>query len=224
MTSPIGCSGGSTGREGASAPQTGLSSASRIEPASAVSPVPASIPSAGGFLADAILAGKEQGKMALYFGCIDTLGHVARLPNGKSVWDPRRDFPGFPWSESHLDCGLLKNGKHPDVCDGKVYWTAGGRSLWYAFFWWDRSKDTRGASNSGFYVRGFGWPEAQQAFDYACAAFPKVVAGQAYPLVLQGPVAASAIEARRAETAQTGSVHESAGPQDDAQTASDTLS
>ena len=70
--------------------------------------------------------------------------------------------------------------------DGRVYWTAGGnKAFWYAFYWWDRSVDKRGASNSGFYVRGFGWPEAQAAFDYALSQFPHVVARQKYPLVLQ---------------------------------------
>ncbi len=86
-----------------------------------------------------------------------------------------------------MDAGLLKNGKRPDVCDGKVFWTCGGTTLWYAFFWWDRSVDRRGACNSGFYVRGFGWPEAQAAFDYACAEFPNVVARQRHPLILQDP-------------------------------------
>jgi hypothetical protein len=84
-----------------------------------------------------------------------------------------------------MDTGLLKNGKHADSPDGRVWWTCGGLTFWYAFFWWDRSVDTRGACNSGFYVRGFGWPEAQEAFDYACAAYPQVVARQKHPLVLQ---------------------------------------
>lgn len=86
-----------------------------------------------------------------------------------------------------MDGGLLKNGKSTDVYDGKVFWTCGGLSFWYAFFWWDRSGDTRGASNSGFYVRGYGWPEAQQAFDYACAQFPHIVARQHQPLILIEP-------------------------------------
>lgn len=87
-----------------------------------------------------------------------------------------------------MDGGLLKNGERPDVYDGKVYWTCGGTpemAFWYAFYWWDRSADARGASNSGFYVRGFGWPEAQEAFDYACQQFPWVIARQKHLLVLQ---------------------------------------
>lgn len=134
----------------------------------------------------AIDAGKSQGKLALYFGCLRKIGHFLHHTNGRTIYDPQHDIhPGFHWSEPLLDGGLLKNGHHPDIYDGKVFWTCGGRSFWYAFFWWDNSIDHRGASNSGFYVRGFGWPEAQMAFDYACAKFPTVVARQRYPLVLQ---------------------------------------
>lgn len=87
-----------------------------------------------------------------------------------------------------MDGGLLKNGKRRDVYDGKVFWTCGGLEFWYAFFWWDNSVDRRGASNSGFYVRGFGWPEATAAFEYACEQFPQVVGRQRQPLVLQDRV------------------------------------
>lgn len=138
-------------------------------------------------LQKAIAAGKAEGKLALYFGCRGGLGHYLHKPDSQKVWDTRRDMPGLPWSPELMDAGLLRNGKRPDVCDGRVYWTCVGLSLWYAFYWWDRSKDKRGASNSGFYVRGFGWPEAQEAFDYACQVFPDVVARQAHPLVLQEP-------------------------------------
>jgi hypothetical protein len=133
----------------------------------------------------AVEAGQAQGKQALYFGCWDRPGHYLHRPGGYTVRDARTDYPGLPWTSSLMDCGLLKNGKRPDVCDGKVFWTCGGLAFWYAFFWWDRSGDGRGNSNSGFYVRGFGWPEAQAAFDYACSEFPKIVARQAHPLILQ---------------------------------------
>jgi hypothetical protein len=133
----------------------------------------------------AIAAGKDQGTVALYWGCWNRVGHYLHHKNGRTIYDARHDIPGFPWSDSLLDGGLLKNGEHPDVYDGKVFWTCGGTSFWYAFLWWDNSIDRRGASNSGFYVRGFGWPEAQAAFDYACAEFPSVVARQKQPLVLQ---------------------------------------
>lgn len=130
--------------------------------------------------------GKQQGKIALYFGCWDRSGHYLHHPGGGTLWEARRDYPHFPWSLALLDTGLLKNGKHADVYDGRVYWTLGGRALWHAFFWWDRSVDQRGASNSGFYVRGFGADETQKAFDYACGQFPKVVARQKHPLIPQG--------------------------------------
>lgn len=135
----------------------------------------------------AVEAGQAAGKLALYFGCWDRPGHYLHAPKGRTIWDAQRNVPGFPWSGGLMDTGLLKNGEHPDVCDGKVFWTCGGLAFWYAFFWWDRSVDGRGAGNSGFYVRGFGWPEAQQAFDYACAEFPTVASRQKYPLILQNP-------------------------------------
>lgn len=144
----------------------------------------------GSRLQKAIDAGKAQGKLALYFGCMDRPGHYLHDSSGRTVRDEQQKDKGFPWSLALMDGGLLKNGKRPDIYDGKVYWTAGGLSFWYSFFWWDRSVDSRGASNSGFYVRGFGWPEAQEAFDYACGVFPRVVVRQRQPLILQEPVPA----------------------------------
>lgn len=138
-------------------------------------------------LTEAIEAGKAAGKIALYFGCWREVGHYLHRENGSKIWEPKRDLPGFPWSSALLDSGLLKNGKRPDRYDGKVFWTCGGHPFWYAFYWWDQSVDRRGMSNSGFYVRGFGWPEAQDAFDFAVAAFPHVVKRQHFPLVLQNP-------------------------------------
>jgi hypothetical protein len=109
-------------------------------------------------------------KLALYFG-YGRGGHFLRGPL-RDTLDPQQEYPGFPWSIGSLDCGLLKNGKVPDAPDGRVHWTCGGKPvLWHAFFWWDRSGDKRGASNSGFYVRGF---------------WPKVVERQRFPLVLVG--------------------------------------
>lgn len=135
----------------------------------------------------AVEAGQALGKLALYFGCWNDLGHFLHRSDGRTVWEGR-EFQDLPWSVGLMDTGLLKNGKRPDVYDGKVFWTCGGaKALWYAFYWWDRSVDRRGASNSGLYVRGFGWPEAQAAFDYACTQFPKIVSRQAHPLILQNP-------------------------------------
>jgi hypothetical protein len=130
-------------------------------------------------------------KRALYFGCLGGTGHYLHDADERKIWDMAR-VPGFPWTLGHLDTGLLTNGRRPDVYDGKVFWTCGGTPLWLAFFWWDRSVDHRGASNSGFYVQGFDHEHAQDAFEYACAAFPQVVARQRHPLALQGNPSAPA--------------------------------
>jgi hypothetical protein len=133
-------------------------------------------------LESAIRSGKALGKKALYFGCWTNAGHFLHETGGGHVYNLPEDFP---WTEDLMDGGLLKNRKVKDFPTGQVYWTCGGKALWYAFCWWDRSVDSRGACNSGFYVRGFGWPEAQAAFDYACSQFSFVVERQKYPLVLQ---------------------------------------
>lgn len=123
-------------------------------------------------------------KDAFCFGC----------GNGGHFLRDRHDYEfhilpnGFPWKYGHLDTGLLKNGKIPDSPDGRVFWTCGGSSnLWFAFYWWDRSGDSRPGSNSGFYVRGFELDKknVQAAFDYACSIFPLIVERQHFPLILQ---------------------------------------
>lgn len=136
-------------------------------------------------LDDAVARGKETGPLALYFGCWDQPGHYLHHPDGRRIWDA--SYFQLPWKDGLMDGGLLKNGKRVDVPDGRVWWTCGGLTFWYAFYWWDRSGDKRGASNSGFYVRGFGWPETREAFDYACSSYPNIVDRQRYPLVLQEP-------------------------------------
>jgi hypothetical protein len=134
----------------------------------------------------AIDRGRELGKLALYFGCWRQPGHYLHGPDGSNVQGMAVYPTDLPWDESLMDTGLLKNAKVPDVPSGKVYWTCGGaKAFWYAFYWWDRSVDTRGACNSGLYVRGFGWPEEDAAFEYGCSQFPNVVKRQRYPLVLQ---------------------------------------
>lgn len=140
-------------------------------------------------LETAIAKDNALGKLALYFGCWDNPGHYLHRPDGRKIWRAQSSdkVPEFPWSDALLDTGLLKNGNHPDTCNGKVFWTCGGLSFWYAFFWWDRSGDSRDNSNSGLYVRGFDWPETQAAFDYGCEQFPKIVARQKHPLILQEP-------------------------------------
>lgn len=120
-------------------------------------------------------------KRALYFG-FGSGGHFLRVNDWRTV-DPG-EIPGFPWDVTLLDTGLLKNRKVPDMPDGRVHWTGGGVPLWLAFFWWDRSGDKRGASNSGFYVQGFSPREAQAALDFACEQWPDVAKRQELPLVL----------------------------------------
>jgi hypothetical protein len=127
----------------------------------------------------------DNSKRALYFGYAPGGGHFLQCPNKPLSLAPERDVPGFPWNIGLLDCGLLKNGRHDDVYDGRVFWTCGGDPLWLAFVWWDRSGDKRGASNSGFYVQGFQLTDRQAAFDYASSIFPQVIARQTHPLVLE---------------------------------------
>lgn len=128
----------------------------------------------------AIDEGQRLGKVALYFGCWDQPGHFLHDVHGRTIY---KGYEDLPWGDGLMDTGLLKNSKVPD---GRVFWTCGGaKAFWYAFYWWDRSVDTRGACNSGFYVRGFRWPEERAAFDYACSQFPFIVKRQNYPLILQ---------------------------------------
>ena len=121
-------------------------------------------------------------KLALYFG----YGNGGPFLRGlsRASLSPQQDCPGFPWEIQHLDTGLLNNRGVPDAPDGRVHWTCGGKPvLWHAFFWWDRSGDSRSGSNSGFYVRGFE-DARREGFDFACAAWPQVVERQRFALVL----------------------------------------
>lgn len=132
-------------------------------------------------------------RLALYFGYGPgghsfPHGHWLRgLPGPRSeAIDPQHDVPGFPWRPELLDTGLLNNGRVADQPDGRVWWTCGGvRVLWHAFYWWDRSGDSRPASNSGFYVRGFPIELREEAFAFALEAWPAVVARQQHPLRLE---------------------------------------
>lgn len=134
-------------------------------------------------LEQAIQNGQSLGRMALYFGCWNQAGHYLHGVGGRSIYGDRP--ADLPWDVGMMDATLLRNGKVPDLPNGKVYWTCGGKdAFWYAFYWWDRSVDRRGACNSGLYVRGFGWPETKAAFEYACSQFPNVVERQKFPLVL----------------------------------------
>jgi hypothetical protein len=130
-------------------------------------------------------------KLALYFG-YGAGGHFLRGNGRRDSLVPKRDYPGFPWTISHLDTGLLRNGKIPDKPDGRIFWTCVGSDvatdLWYAFYWWDRSGDSRPGSNSGFYVHGFSENEILAALSFACAAWPEIIARQAFPLTLVNPL------------------------------------
>jgi len=135
-------------------------------------------------------------RRALYFG-YGPGGHFLRF--GEHDWrtslHPEQDVPGFPWGCELLDTGLLKNRGVPDAPDGRVHCVCGGRpDLWFGFFWWDRSGDSRPACNSGFYVLGFEPPEvtrtsveeaAPRAFAFACEQWPSIVKRQLHPLALQ---------------------------------------
>lgn len=145
-------------------------------------------------------------KRSLYFGCLGGLGHYLNDGTGHRAISTGH-VPGLPWNIGHMDAQLLKNGKRPDVYDGRVFWTCGGRDLnadlWFAFYWWDRSVDKRGASNSGFYVHGFPWPEVEAAFAFAFERWPNVIERQRQPLVLQiTPDEAARIQRARATTAE----------------------
>lgn len=133
-------------------------------------------------------------KLALFHGCWGEAGHYLFDKDHRTVWRDRLP-PGLPWNDGHMDNLLVVNASNKkDITDGRVFWTCGGRAeLWFAFVWWDRSGDSRPNSNSGFYVRGFGpdplTPEtakaaAGEAFAFACAEFPKIVARQHFPLCL----------------------------------------
>ena len=140
------------------------------------------------------MTGGTDAKLALYFGCRgrNEAGHYLQSQDGRTIWDPATVQPRLPWGEGHMDSGLLKNGNRPDVADGRVFWTLGGRDiacLWHAFFWWDNSGDKRGGSNSGLYVYGFAHKQDREAFAFGCAAFPMVMERQRHPLVLQAPTA-----------------------------------
>ena len=136
-------------------------------------------------LEEAVERSIQLGKMALYFGCWNSAGHYLHDVKGHTLWHEDNRPTDLPWDECLMDATLLKNRKVPDLPTGKVYWACGGLALWYAFYWWDRSIDTRPGCNSGFYVRGFGWPEESAAFAYACEQFPFVVRRQKHALVLQ---------------------------------------
>lgn len=120
---------------------------------------------------------------AVYFGCLGEVGHYLHHDDGTRTLN-NSEFPW--WSLGLIDGGLLRNGKIADEQTGHVKWVCGGvPDPWHAFAWWDRSVDKRGASNSGFYVCGFGIHDRDAAFAFACSKWPEVIARQPSPLVLE---------------------------------------
>ncbi|OHD23867.1 MAG: hypothetical protein A2Y38_17410 [Spirochaetes bacterium GWB1_59_5] len=127
-------------------------------------------------------------KQAFYFGwTAPHTGHFLRATDGRSTLYPQAF--GLPWSIGMLDGGLLKKSGEPERVTGRVrsmptkapYSDA---PVWWAFYWWDRSGDSRPASNSGFYVVGFSFEEQLAALSFAYAEWPDVVLRQKHTLVL----------------------------------------
>lgn len=118
---------------------------------------------------------------AFYFGCGDRSGHYLFDERRSSMLNPSAH--GIPWGLGSMDSGLLVNGKEPDRETGRVRWTC-AKGDWLAFFWWDNSVDSRGGSNSGFYVQGFGPTLLEDAFKFASDAFPWVIKRQRKPLTI----------------------------------------
>lgn len=127
------------------------------------------------------------GPLALYFGAdkFDQGGHYLRDTSMRVIERNMHKITGLPWSTAIMDTCLLKNGQIHDEVTGRVYWTHGGTRVdWFAFFWWDRSADSRPNSNSGFYVRGFDYHQLEEAWRFACHCFPRVIERQTIPLTL----------------------------------------
>lgn len=125
---------------------------------------------------------------AFYTGCLRKSGHYFWINRHTSELYGTKIFHHIPdfissW-EKLWDGGLLKNGKHPDVYDGKVF-AVPAKGPWIAFVWWDNSVDERSGSNSGFYVSGFEWSDRGTALAFAMQRWPEVVERQRHPLVLQ---------------------------------------
>jgi hypothetical protein len=131
--------------------------------------------------------------IALYFGCLGDKGHHLFAPGRNTLperlWPEMDYMKGFPWTLTEIDCKLLENGKHPQIRDGKVFWTYSGpahdTSGWFAFYWWDGSVDDRPGSNSGLYIQGFTFKDIVPAFQYAVDEWHEVVSRQPTALKLQ---------------------------------------
>lgn len=118
---------------------------------------------------------------AYYFGARQSIGHYLYTKDHEI-----HHFvieKNFPWTYAQMDSGFLEIWKIPDLPDGRVHWTY--VNDWYIFCWWDRTKDHRPGSNSGFYVHGFSKDEQIIAFKFACSEFEDIVRRQCTRFGLQ---------------------------------------
>lgn len=87
----------------------------------------------------------------IFFGCDSLPGHYNPGHYVKDRQDPRRSYYTQPFKGTNgLDGGLLEEAKIPDVADGRCIVVR--RHGWTVIAFWDRSGDSRGASNSAFMV------------------------------------------------------------------------
>lgn len=102
---------------------------------------------------------------AYYFGCLSPRekGHFLYDQNGRSR---RSEAVGLPIRAEFLDGSLLFG--VPDVPGNAVLFHGRG---WTFLSFWDRSGDSRGASNSTFILRGT--LSFEDAIEAAKAAFPQ---------------------------------------------------
>lgn len=120
-------------------------------------------------------------KRALYFGCrgAGEAGHY--LQEGrKNLYD---SVPtGCPWNIGNMDNGLLKNGRHPDRDDGRVFWTCAPYTRMSPSAKW--RFDPSLPDQPGSYVSDR-WPEWAPEKRHALPDYvPDVAAGASAPIQL----------------------------------------
>lgn len=113
-----------------------------------------------------------------YFGCrkAGIAGHDLHNPHLSKVYG-RKDLNAL---SSMLDGLLLQAHSVPDVPGQGVWFYLAGYMI---LSWWDRSGDTRGASNSAIILRDDGTVTWQEFVDRAKSAFPEVFARQEVRIV-----------------------------------------
>lgn len=115
----------------------------------------------------------------LFFGCqsATSKGHYFFRPHFRKYdFDPKhfRDEQG-----RHLDGGFLEAQGVRDVQGSAAYRQLNGYSI---VSWWDRSGDSRGASNSAFIVQGDHTP--QEVMRLGAESFPTILPRQKAPITL----------------------------------------